>query len=136
MIFAPTIPLQFDDTYGYENVQSLQELVRFHLTNLILTNPGEKITDSNYGVGIRRYLFENRTSETFSNIRGAIQTQVEKYLTYLTLSKVSVTNSSLNKNLINIKLFYRVNDISETDVLNIDLNLETGATVFGNTTSY
>ena len=45
MIFAPSIPLHFDDTFGYDNVQSVQELAKFHLTNLLLTNPGEKISD-------------------------------------------------------------------------------------------
>ena len=58
MIYAPLIPLQFDDTYGYQNVADVKQLIKFHLTNLLLTNPGERITMPGYGVGIKQFLFE------------------------------------------------------------------------------
>ena len=112
MLFAPSIPLQFDDTYGYQNVQDVKEAVRFHLTNLILTNPGEKITDSKYGVGIRTYLFENKTIETLSDIKFRIETQVSKYLKYLNLIDVVVSESGINQQLIKVRLFYKINNIN------------------------
>ena len=133
MLFAPSIPLQFDDTYGYQNVQDVKEAVRFHLTNLILTNPGEKITDPRYGVGIRKYLFENKTIETLSDIKFEIESQVSKYLRYLNLSNVVVAESAINQQLINVKLYYRVDNINLQDVLNIEINLENGGTIFGGT---
>ena len=130
MLFAPSIPLQFDDTYGYQNIQDKREVVRFHLTNLILTNPGEKITDSKYGVGLRQYLFENATIQTFSNIESKIKRQVRKYLSYLNLSGVTVGPSQNNPQLINVKLYYTVNNLQIQDILDIEVNLESGTTIF------
>ena len=130
MLFAPSIPLQFDDTYGYQNAQDKREVVRFHLTNLILTNPGEKITDSKYGVGLRQYLFENATIQTFSNIESTIKRQVRKYLSYLNLSGVTVRSSQDNPQLINVKLYYTVNSLRIQDILDIEVNLESGTTIF------
>ena len=130
MLFAPSIPLQFDDTYGYQNVQDKREVVRFHLTNLILTNPGEKITDSKYGVGLRKYLFEQATIQTFSNIESAIKRQVRKYLSYLNLSGVTVGSSQNNPQLINVKLYYTVDNLQIRDILDIEFNLESGTTIF------
>ena len=47
MIYAPKFPLQFKEKKGFENTGNIKELVRFHMINLILTNPGEKISSLN-----------------------------------------------------------------------------------------
>jgi len=132
MIFAPTIPLQFDDTSGYKNVDSIKELVKFHLTNLLLTNPGEKISDPDYGVGIRQFLFENQTEDAFSRIRSRIRFQVSSKLNYLTLRNVVVRSLDNYENMINIQITYRIDDINLEELLEINLNLNSGL-LFGDT---
>ena len=130
MIFAPSIPLHFDDTYGYNNVADIKELTKFHLTNLLLTNPGEKISDPEYGVGIRQYLFENQTEGVFDRISGRIRSQVSLKLNYLTLRNVVVRPLGDYENAINIQLVYRIDNINLDDMLNLNLNLNTGIVVF------
>jgi phage baseplate assembly protein W len=133
MIFAPSIPLQFDDENGYKNVNDIRELVKFHLTNLLLTNPGEKISDSEYGVGIRQFLFENQSEDAFSRIRSRINSQVSSKLNYLTLRNVIVRSLDNYENAINIQLVYRIDNINLEDMLNLNLNLNSGVALFADT---
>ena len=133
MIFAPSMPLQFDDENGYKNVNDIRELVRFHLTNLLLTNPGEKISDSEYGVGIRQFLFENQSEDAFSRIRSRINSQVSSKLNYLTLRNVIVRSLDNYENVINIQLVYQIDNINLEDMLDLNLNLNSGVALFADT---
>ena len=130
MIFAPSIPLQFDDSAGFKNVEDLKELVRFHLTNLLLTNPGEKISDPSYGVGLRQYLFENQTQDVYSRIQSEIETQIRTKLSYLKLNGVLVRSLSNFDNMVSIKISYNISQTNEQDVLEVGLNLDSGNLTF------
>ena len=130
MIYAPTFPLQLDDTYGYEGVKNLKELSRFHLTNLILTNPGEKISDANYGVGVKQFLFENATQDIFENIRSRIKSQINSKLGYITLIGVNVGMLQNYDHVLNIRITYSVQNANLQDVLNLNINANDGALLF------
>ena len=57
---------------------------------VILTDPGERIMQSDFGVGIRRLLFEQNTPDTIHTIQRRIISQVSKYLPYIDLGDVQV----------------------------------------------
>ena len=123
MIYAPSFPLQLDDTYGFKNVDNAKELVRFHLINLLFTEPGEKISNAAFGVGIRRYLFENFNSQLLPNIELRIENQIQAYLSYLNLNKVTVFEDVDNSNVLRIQIVYSINGIPEEQILNLDLDI-------------
>ena len=126
MIYAPLIPLQFDDTYGYQNVKDVGQLIKFHLTNLLMTNPGERISLPNYGVGIRRFLFENIGFGIESVISSRIESQISNYLSYLTLDNLSVV--ATGEHTISIGIKYSVQSIALSDVLLISVDSMSGVT--------
>jgi hypothetical protein len=130
MIHAPSFPLQLDDTHGYANVTGLKELSRFHLTNLILTNPGEKISDSTYGVGIRQYLFENASADVFEDIRFRINSQVNSKLGYINLLNVAIGMLDRYDNIMKIRITYSVQGANLQDVLDLNINTSTGTAIF------
>ena len=53
--------------------------VKQAVLNLLLTNKGERVYDSDYGSNIRTYLFEPLDYGTSQQIVGGIQTAIEKY---------------------------------------------------------
>ena len=118
MIKAPHFPLKFDDKDGYANVASIKALVHFHLKNLLLTYKGEKISDLNYGIGVKKYLFEPLTIEVLNFIEDEIQLAVVNYLRYLSAVQVSAIESGPNK--INIKIKYIIPSIG-ADILDINV---------------
>lgn len=126
MIYAPSFPLQLDDTYGFKNVDNARELVRFHLINLLFTNPGEKISNAAFGVGIRRYLFENFNNQLLPNIELRIENQIQAYLSYLILNRVTAFEDLDNSNVLRIEIVYSIDGIPEQQILNLDLDIGQG----------
>ena len=124
MIHAPLIPLQLDNTHGYQEMKDLQQLVKFHLTNLLLTNPGERITLPNYGVGLQKFLFENASAGLLSSIKSRVRTQVASYLQYMDLASVDVTDNEDHS--ISLQLRYSVESINLDDVLLVEVDLNSG----------
>ena len=56
---------------------ALVEAVKFQLKNILLTRPGEKLSDPNFGVGLHNYLFSQGSSE-IPAIRNRIKKQIKK----------------------------------------------------------
>ena len=105
MIYAPKFPLKFDDTYGFENVDDVRQLISFHLKNLIFTFPGEKISDPDYGIGIEKYLFNNFSDGMFNALADDILESILRYLPYLNVVNVLVGGDH-DLQTMNIKILY------------------------------
>ena len=81
--------------------------------------------DTNFGVGARRYLFENMAPGTFESFKSRLLKQQAKYLPYLTIEKVefitSETDSNLNDNTLGIKIYYFNNALNSRNALAIPI---------------
>jgi len=78
---TPKLPLIRSDEDGtYKLIKSYKNLIKQNFRNLILTAPGERMMDPNFGVGIRNYLFENDGDALYSTIRAKIHEQVTRYI--------------------------------------------------------
>ena len=107
MSITPKLPLNFDNLNLYESTEDIIEITRFHVKNIVLTNPGEKISDPNFGVGIRRYLFENMTGSTNSSIRGRVYGQLSRYTPHIEILSLEVQPSE-EDNLLVFNLSYYI----------------------------
>jgi phage baseplate assembly protein W len=103
----------------------MNELAKFHLRNLLLTNKGEKISDPNYGVGIRRFLFSLDSMDVEEDVRSEIESQVENYLTYLTIISIDV---SVEEQEMFVRLKFSISEDSEPQVLDLDISMLTPGT--------
>ena len=54
---APRLPMHRDSESGIALTQTIKENTRQNLKMLLLTSPGERIMHADYGVGLRRMLF-------------------------------------------------------------------------------
>ena len=64
--YSPKLPLLINGSNGYENNQTVLADIQQNLKMVLLTSPGERIMDPNFGVGMKRYLFEqNRFDALF-----------------------------------------------------------------------
>ena len=111
---SPKLPLNIsteDGAYGLN--KTYQEMVRQNFLNLILTNPGERIMDPIFGVGIRNFLFDMNNPSTYSEISSRIYNQVSKYLPFIEVSDVSFNSNDNNEqndfgNYVYVRILYRI----------------------------
>ena len=85
---AVRLPVARSTDDGYELVDSYNDLARQNLKMLVLTVPGERMMDPEFGVGARHFLFEQMTTETKERFRSRLLEQQQRYLPYLTITDV------------------------------------------------
>ena len=120
------LPLSIDATDGpYSLHKNLKESVKQNLKMLLLTIPGERVMDPNFGVGLLKFLFENDTQDLRSKLHERIRNQVNTYLPFLkvreTISPTLESSGNSSARQINITINYYIEPIAESDILNITL---------------
>tara|TARA_R100001509_G_C4880387_1_gene219969 strand:+ start:2198 stop:2599 length:402 start_codon:yes stop_codon:yes gene_type:complete len=123
-LYGPSWPLKSGERDTYELYDDIKQQISFYLRNLLLTSPGENISDPSYGVGLRRFLFENNLESTRSLISSRITSQISRYLPYVDVEEVIVdaTPEEIDSNTLNIKVVYRLQNDATTSVFELSEN--------------
>lgn len=123
---APKLPLTLDASGGYKLLQTLEEVVKQNLKNLILTVPGEKMMDPEFGVGVDKYLFEQNQPSLQADIREEIKRQASIYMPYVDILKVSfakpgddILSPDNEATTLRIRIQYFIHPLSIEDVLEL-----------------
>jgi phage baseplate assembly protein W len=111
------IKIPFDSPSVFTSTFTTKEQVKYNLINLILTDPGEKILNPTFGVGLRRYLFEPEIDQDI--LQDIIQTQINRNIPYVTLNDVTIQNDP-DKNTSYVTIDYSLIN-SETDTLTFNI---------------
>lgn len=111
------IKIPFDSPSVFTSTFTTKEQVKYNLINLILTDPGEKILNPTFGVGLRRYLFEPEIDQDI--LQDIIQTQITRNIPYVTLNDVTIQNDP-DKNTSYVTVDYSLIN-SETDTLTFNI---------------
>lgn len=86
-------PLQRGEQDGYYKLnKNYQEMIAQNLKNLLLTTPGERVMDPEFGVGIRDLLFEPDDEMVKGRLNSRVRSQVRTYLPMLDIEEVNVSN--------------------------------------------
>jgi len=120
--FSPSLPIRKDEAHGFALTTSMVEVVRQNFKNLVLTNPGERIMLPDFGVGIRRFLFEMNNESSRGAIRSAIAAQIEKYMPFISLKGINFSVDELNApESLGISIVYNIQPLDLTDVLQLTI---------------
>jgi phage baseplate assembly protein W len=126
---SPKLPLTVDEADGhYVLNKTIKETASQNLKMLVLTNPGERIMDPDFGVGVRRFLFENNSPLVYDEIRQRIQAQTKKYLGYINISAVifnegSADKSQFDSNITTIIIEYSIRGVDIPNILSLPIEL-------------
>jgi phage baseplate assembly protein W len=81
------LPLTLDGTDGFGMIKTVKKMIRQNLKMLILTNPGERVMEPDFGVGIKQFLFQNASSNVYSQIDSKIREQIDIYIPAVTVQE-------------------------------------------------
>ena len=114
------LPIKYNTGDGFTMLVTVREMVKQNLKMLILTNPGERVMESQFGVGIKQFLFQNQTE----NIAGLIETKTrEQVSTYLPIVDIQQIQFKISPeaNSLRMILTYQIPDIGINDLLEITI---------------
>jgi phage baseplate assembly protein W len=117
-------PLEISvDDVGYRSEYEFADVVKFNIKSTLLTCPGERITDPDFGVCLHRVIFEMPSANLVSVVRTRINNQLKTYMPYINVRQNQITISP-DKQTLNIKITYTILESRAIDTFetSIDLN--------------
>ena len=107
----------FNGNAVFNSSYTTQDQAKSNLINVLLTEPGERVMEPNFGVGLKKLLFENQIKE--DEIEGRIKDQCAFYV-----PEVDITNLIIqlipDSHTLYIRLTYKfiINDEEDSIQLN------------------
>lgn len=111
------LPLARDASDGYGMIKSFKTMIRQNFKMLILTSPGERVMEPNFGVGLKKYLFENFNEGVFAKIERDIFSQTNLYLPMITINEIRFNTALMDENQLGIQIRYSIPNLNIQDLL-------------------
>lgn len=122
---GPELPLNRDNKFGnFSLLTTYKDQIQQNFKNLLLTSPGERVMNPDFGVGLRTFLFEPREYSA-SKIRQRIASQVSKYMPFIEIDRISFDDKKTRKEaessyMLSVSIQYRVPSINVLASIEID----------------
>ena len=114
---AVKLPITRNSINGFTMIDDFANLVKQNLKMLILTDRGERVMIPDFGVGIRKYLFNNFNQNIFIDIETDIREQVRKYIPVVRIESVLFDDSDQDSNTLAVGIVYTIPAIGFKDLL-------------------
>jgi|9_EtaG_2_1085328.scaffolds.fasta_scaffold00428_5 phage baseplate assembly protein W len=126
-LYGPKWPLKRGERDTFELIDNVESQVNYYLKSLLLTSPGENLSDFDYGIGIRRFIFEQNTAGNRSSLESKIRSQVRIYLPYIKILEISVLASEpdVDNNSARIRIVYNLPRNINQIIFELDISNET-----------
>lgn len=110
--YSGKLPLTRDSNDGFQMLKTINEVAKQNFRMLLLTEPGERVWDQNYGVGLKRFLFEQRSSIE-SQLVNRINQQISSYLPYIIITAFDFIMDD-NENLLHLRINFYVDGFNNS----------------------
>ena len=122
--YSPKLPLTIDANDGFCKLnKTIAEVMKQNVMMIVMTVPGERIMDPDFGVGARNFLF-SQEQIAFQNLKSKIFEQVSKYLPMVQIQQISLVNDVpigeiADSHQIGINIVYDVPSLGITENMDI-----------------
>ena len=113
------VSLPFNGSAVFNSTYTVREQIKSNLINLILTYPGERINEPNFGVCLKKYLFEKTIDK--QTLLEEIAAQSSIYLPEVEVSDLKITPFP-EENTIQCSVTYKLLIDGTSDALNLNFN--------------
>ena len=116
MSIGVALPLTYDTSYGFSMHDSVKGAIRQNFLMLIITNPGERVMEPDFGVGIKQFLFSNFSENIYPEISEKIKEQVARYIPSITVGDI-LYSANEDNNSLSMRITYSIPNIGLRDLL-------------------
>jgi phage baseplate assembly protein W len=110
------ISVIFQTPQVFNSTFTTQDQTKNQLINFILTDPGERFFNPNFGSGIRAVLFQQDTD--FEGLEVTLAEKIENFVQNIKVNNINIVEGESNQ--INILINYSINNIQDTLTINLD----------------
>ena len=111
------VAFPLDEINMFKGTRTIKDQLKSNLLNLLLTDPGERVMQPEFGVGLKKLLFESKIDT--QGLNEAIHNQIQRFV-----PQIDLINSSLNFNpdnhRLSIKIDYKFKLDNESDSIQLN----------------
>jgi len=111
------LPIQKDSSDGFTAIKSIKDMFRQNLKTLILTIPGERVMDPEFGVGAAQYLFYDFSEGAQVKLDNSIREQVATYIPALTIKDILFKELDHDTKTLSFRIEYVIPNAGIADLL-------------------
>ena len=111
------VAFPLDETNMFKGTETIREQAKANILNVLMTYPGERINLPNFGVGIKKLIFEQNID--LETLKTKIQSQINKFVPNIRLLTVK-TGTSEDEHTIFISLTYSYNLDNSQDTIQLN----------------
>ena len=115
--FGVALPLPRNSADGFTMLKSFVKVARQNLKMLVLTAPGERVMEPEFGVGLRNFLFQNFDDSTFAAMEQKIKEQASIYMPAITINFVPFDTEQVDRNVLGIAINFSIPAIGASEIL-------------------
>ena len=115
------LPLSKDSGDGFQMLKTIRQTVKQNLKMIVLTNPGERIMEPEFGVGIKTYLFSNFSDDVQTELYDKIVSQVATYIPAVTITRITFLEANPDTNTLSFQIYYTLRDAGLNDLLEFNI---------------
>jgi phage baseplate assembly protein W len=118
-----TLPIQRGNTGYFQQSFQTSEQVKSNIRNLMLTVPGERLMQPDFGTRLWNLLFSQNTELLESDIESAIQTALSTWMPYVRIEQIDITrdNSIIDQYQYQVSLNYTID--GQPSLQNVTFNI-------------
>lgn len=120
---AVGVKVPFSVPYVFEPTYTTKEAINVNLINFLLTNPGERYLNPQFGGGIRQQVFEQISAGNLDMLKLMLTNRIKSNFPMIDLAELKVLGNPDN-NVVNVSITYNVVNFGITD--NIDIIFTNG----------
>jgi phage baseplate assembly protein W len=111
---AVGISIPFNAPSVFSSTYTTKDAIKNNLINFILTDPGERYLNINFGAGLKKFLFEQINENNFTLLKDTIQSQIKIYFPNIKLNNINIDGNP-DTNEVNVVLNYSIFNTGVTD---------------------
>jgi phage baseplate assembly protein W len=111
------VAFPLDETNIFNGTETVTEQAKSNLINLLLTNKGERVNLPNFGIGVKRLLFEQNISKSI--LIKQIKKQAKYYIPNIDITDIQITRDPNKHSVFMIIVFRSLLD-QGTDAIRIN----------------
>ena len=115
------VDLPFSGPTAFTPYYQTKDAIKNNLINYLLTNPGERIENPQFGAGLRIYIFSQISSGNLEYIQEDLQEKIKKNFPEINLDSVEVLQN-VNSNTIQVNINYSIPNTGINDTLELNFN--------------
>ena len=116
-----SLPITRDPSDGFSMLKGFKETIKQNFKMLLLTSPGERVMEPEFGVGMRRFLFENYDDTMPHRIESIIREQVSLYIPVIKIVEIDFDTREMDRNIMGLTIVYDIPSIASSEMLEITI---------------